>query len=514
MSITNERRDLGAVAILIALCMLIFMGFAAIAVDGGMAIDERRQEQSGVDAGTLSAGISAQATPVQTGCATFSGLQLATCNGAVVAMQIIGKNADAVYPITAFDGATHCANASFPVEFRTGGGNSGIISTVRDGATNRTLECIRWNENLSRVHIKLPITQVATTFGRLLGRNSIDVNAFAEAEAELKRPGQLIPFVVGPTGGGANLGCLFEPSTGIASPPCDGPTQGNFGYMLPSLYGDVNLNTPIACNPPQDGISATLAKGADHIYALNSSVPGVANDRANCPNKNQLIDQIDVRTGGTAVPIEVGALGMIFGTEGRLRCKDGDSAEPSWVNPPWSSSACANVNGNHPETLDSVALWSFINAGAAAESGGTCTTSISNRAGMTTCLAAWRAYGTHSTTLFTAALATTPRFAWVPRVNADPFTGGSGFYTIEEFLPVFLQTMYLKCIPAGCDVAFDPGQASSGACVGFGESCGWPSTGNKNLDAMSAFILRADMLPFPLDMFPGSPGQLVYNLSR
>jgi hypothetical protein len=478
-----------------------------------MALDERRQEQSGVDAGVLSAGIMAQASPIQTGC-SGSGLSLAACNGAIVAIEIINQNADTPYAMSAFDDATLCADSAFPAEFRSSGG--GRISTATDGAVNRTLDCIRWTSNLSKVHIILPVTQVATTFGRVLGRLSIAINANAEAEVIVKHPGQVIPFVVGPTGAGANINCLFEPPSGIAAPPCDGPTAGNFGYMLPYLYGDATFGTPTDCSSVgQDGISSALAIGADHIYALNPSVPGIANDRDNCPNKNQLIDEIDVRTGGTSNPVEVGAVGTIFGKEGRLRCKDGDSTEPDWFDPLLVSAACTNVNNNHAETLDSTPLWDFIDPGAAAESGGACNSGISTRGGMAACLAAWRGWPfAHTVDLFTTDLATSTRFAWVPRVNADPGSGGSGFYTIEEFLPVYLQTVYLKCNSTSCDVAFDPGQTSSGACVGFGEACGYPSNGNKSLDAMSAFILRKDMLPFPLSDFPGEPGQSVYNLSR
>jgi hypothetical protein len=509
MSVKRER---GASAILVALALLVLFGFAAIAVDSGMALDERRQEQSGVDAGALSAGLSAQASPVQTGC-SGSGLSLAACNGAMVAIRIINQNADTPYPMSAFDNATLCADAAFPAEFRSSGG--GRISTATDGAVNRTLECIRWTSNLRKVHIILPVTQVATTFGRILGRLSISVNANAEAEATLKNPGQVIPFVVGPTGANANLNCLFEPPSGIAAPPCDGPTSGNFGYMKPYLYGDPTFGTPTDCSSvSQDGISSALAMGADHVYALNPSVPGLANDRDHCPNKNQLIDEIDVRTGGTSNPVEVGAFGSIFGIEGRLRCKDGDASEPSWFDPLLSSAACTNVNNNHPETLDSTPLWSFIDPGASAESGGACNGGINSRSAMANCLTAWRSWGAHTIDLFTVDLGTSPRFAWVPRVNIDPDTGGSGFYTIEEFLPVYLQTAYLKCNSSSCDVAFDPGQTSSGSCSGFGEACGYPSNGNKSLDALSAFILRKDMLPFPLSDFPGEPGQLTFNLSR
>jgi hypothetical protein len=520
MSVTPQTsaEDRGASAILIALCLFLLMGFAAIAVDSGLAFDERRQEQGGVDAGTLSAGIGAQVSPMQPGCGAGNNIQQAACNGAVVAIGIINTNADAPYPLAAFDDPTFCPDSVFPAEFHPGNPNDGILATVDDGGTTRTLDCLRWTENLSKVRIVLPVTNVNTTFGRVLGRTTIDVSALAEAEALIKRPGQLIPFVVGPTGGGANLGCLYEPPSGIASPPCDGPAQGNFGYMLPYLYGDTVLGTPIECNPiavppNQSTIASTLAKGADHVYALNSSVPGIANDASNCPNKNQLIDEIDVRTGSAANPVEVGALESIYGTEGRLRCKDGDSGEPTWVTPIWSSIACDDVNNQHPETLDSTPLWNFINPGAASESAGACNSSISDRTGMEACLVGWRAYGIHSIALFTSSLASSPRFAWVPRVNIDPETGGSGFYTIEEFLPVYLQTLYLRCTPGGCDVVFDPGEPSIGPCVGFAPSCGWPSNGNKNLDAMSAFILRTDMLPFPLDQFPGAPGQMIYNLS-
>ena len=511
MSVKGDER--GVTAILVALSLLVLLGFAAIAVDSGIALDERRQEQSGVDAGVLSAGIMAQASPVQTGC-SGSGLSLAACNGAMVAIEIINQNADTPYAMSAFDNATLCADSAFPVEFRSSGG--GRISAATDGAVSRTLDCIRWTSNLSKVHIILPVTQVGTTFGRVLGRLSIAINANAEAEILIKNPGQVIPFVVGPGGAGANVNCLFEPPSGISAPPCDGPTSGNFGYMLPYLYGDATFGTPTNCSSTsQDGISSGLAIGADHIYALNPSVPGIANDRDHCANKNQLIDEIDVRTGGTSNPVQVGALGSIFGKEGRLLCKDGDSTEPNWFDPLLDSAACVNVSNNLPETVDSTPLWGFIDPGAAAESSGACNSGISSRGAMAACLAAWRGWPvTHAVDLFTADLATSTRFAWVPRVNADPGSGGSGFYTIEEFLPVYLQTIYLNCNSNLCAVAFDPGQSSSGACVGFGEACGFPMNGNPSLDAMSAFILRKDMLPVPLSDFPGEPGQAVYNLSR
>jgi hypothetical protein len=290
--------------------------------------------------------------------------------------------------------------------------------------------------------------------------------------------------------------------------------------MRPYRYGDEVMGVPpplpLRCNSHADNIAAVFAMGADHIYALNSDVPATANDRDNCPNKNQWIDEIDVETGGAAGGVTEGGIGSIFGVEGRLLCKDGDGTEPSWITPAWDSNGnCQDVNNRLSETVDNNPLWTFIDPGAASESGGACNSSIGTKADMEACLVGWRDFGSpHLISLFTEDLAAAPRFAWVPRVNANPGTGGSGFYTIEEFLPVYIQTLYLKCTASLCDVVFEPGEASTGACVGTDLPCGYPSSGNKTLDAMSSFILRPDMLPFPMEMFPGSQGQMLYNLSE
>jgi hypothetical protein len=504
--------------------MLVLLGMAAIAVDSGLAFDERRQEQGGVDTGALSAGLGAQLNPVQPGCSGFTGgnveIRQAACNGAVTAIAIINVSADSPYPVAAFDDPARCPDSFFASDYDPSG--TGRESEVFDGALLRRLECIRWNQNLSRVFVVLPITQVQTTFGRVLGRTSIDVSAFAEVGADLAEPETLIPFVLGPTGGGSNAQCLFEPNAGLETPPCNGPEEGNFGYMSPYLYGDPIAGVPIICNPamPDNRLSSVFAKGADHAYDLDVNVAGTANDRFNCPNKNQRIDEIDVQTGDSSTLIEDGAFYEIYTTEGRLRCKDGDLSEPTWLTTAWVSVDCEDVNDRYPEYLDDTPLWGFIDPGAASESGGACNSGVNNKVAMEACLAAWNAWATpHTIYLFTTGLATSPRFAWVPRVNIDPATGRSVYYLIQEFLPVYLQTIFLGCSSVVCDVVFDPGEPSIGPCPPLDPlvptpSCGWPSSGNKNLTAMSAFVLRTDMLPFPLSQGPAGSASLVYNLVK
>src|ERR1700682_3090181 len=51
----RQRRQQGQVLSLIALCMLVVMGFLGLAVDGGHAYWERRILQNAVDAAALSA---------------------------------------------------------------------------------------------------------------------------------------------------------------------------------------------------------------------------------------------------------------------------------------------------------------------------------------------------------------------------------------------------------------------------------------------------------------------------
>ena len=48
-------RERGASAVLVAASMLMLIGFAAIAVDGGIVFDDRRQQQSAADVGSLAA---------------------------------------------------------------------------------------------------------------------------------------------------------------------------------------------------------------------------------------------------------------------------------------------------------------------------------------------------------------------------------------------------------------------------------------------------------------------------
>lgn len=523
LSLLRSRNESGATAVLIAASMLVLIGFAAIAVDSGLVLDERRQDQNAADAAALSAGLGARVAPTQPGCQASGSLeQTAACNGAVVAMDTVFKNLDVVLTEADFADNARCGNAAFPSEYHVGGSNTGVVPET----ASNDIYCIRFTENLDKVRVVLPLINVDTTFGRVLGRDQIPVSAIAEADVTFGGPGSILPFAVGPTGAAQSHACVFEPGPGINGAPCDGPDDGNFGYLMSYLYGDDVLGTPVACGSgggytDSERIAASIAKGSDHFFLTDPLVPGTANDLAECPNKNQPIDEVDVRTGGFASAAQTGLFESALGTEGRLLCKDGDAAEPLWLDPQLDSEDCEEVGTTqHSEDIDDSDLWEYLDTPVTeVTTPGVCN-SVDDTAEMIACLDSWKAWeaanGPHADDLFDADIATSPRFGWVPLLNADPNTGGAGFYLITDFQPVYLWTSYFKCSgPNNCDVIFTPSANNPGtACTGIVESCGWPYNGNKSIDGQTAFMIPRSALPSPLSDFPFDQDQVSYNLSE
>ena len=143
---------------------------------------------------------------------------------------------------------------------------------------------------------------------------------------------------------------------------------------------------------------------------------------------------------------------------------------------------------------------------------------ITNRQQMETCLDAWKDFGAHTKSLFLGSLVESTRFGAIPRLDADPGNGFSA-YNIVDFLPIYLETTYLKCNANTCDIVHSPGEDSLSPCPSpltpTDSSCGWSANGNKSISAITAFILTLDMLPPEIvDRFPYVEGTISYNLHR
>ncbi len=510
MNRLTSNNEHGATAILVALSLLVLMGFAAIAVDTGVLVSDRRQQQSGADTGTLAAAQFARTTlgTANATCATLSGIDYAACRGAEEVFDVVEGTLPGRY--TAADW-TACADANLPAAFTQ---------------TSHLSPCINYTANMQEVRVVLPGTDVDTTFARLLGINSVNIGAFAHARLDIEASADILPFAVGPTGAGQTQSCLFAQATAqLNILPCDGSSSGNFGKLDLSLYGNTTLGTTQDCgnSAPQFKMAVNIAVGADHPFEIHTASAGIINEVTNCPIITNPVDQIPVQTGNAAQGI---SNGLFYGIstpsrEGRLMCKDGDANEQ----PGKTSTSCLDVYNQFPENLDDTPLWQFLTPGAAAESGGACAIgTVVDRTTMDACLAAWKAWpGVHAVTLFNDQIAASPRFAAVPILDNDP-SNGSGNYLITGFKPVYLETIYLKCNANTCDTIYSPGEsgfpATTAACVSpvtpATSSCGVVGNGNANsIEALTSFMIDEDMLPASInDNFPYKPGTIVFNLSR
>ena len=498
------NEDRGATAILVAISMLVLMGFAAIAIDSGVLFNDRRQQQSAADSGALAAIQFAQTgTPSAIGC-PGTGATYAVCRGAEEAMAVVEGTLPGRYALADWQG---CTDPAKPAKFTR--------------THTLTGPCISFTGTFQEARVWLPGTDVDTSFGAVIGPDSVNVGAFAEARMDLDQSADILPFAVGPTGANGSQSCLFAQATAqLDITPCEASSSGNFGKLDLSLYGNTTLGTPQICGNtnPQTKMAVNIAIGSDHTLELVTDSPGNVFEVPNCPVITNPVDIIPVQTGNAAQGISDG---LFYGVgtpnlEGRIMCKDGDANElPGKV-----SSACASVWNAFPERIDHTPLWEFIDPGANAEASGACPSGgISNRAQMQACLSAWRSYGTHTVALFTDALRTSPRFAAVPILSSDP-SGGSGNYPIIDFRPVYIETIYMKCNANSCDTVHSPGESGAAACpatvLPTTSACGYGGNGNANsIEALTGFIMTEDMLPMSIrENFPGERGTIIFNLSE
>ena len=315
MHLTPSHRlsERGASAILVALALLVLMGFAAIAVDGGILFSDRRQQQSAADGGALAAAQFAK-TGLPTAnatCATLSGAARAACRGAEEAMDVVNGTLPGRYDAAAWLG---CSDPALPANFTQG-------STISP--------CINYTRNFQEVRVVLPGTDVDTTFGRLVGLNSVNIKAFAHARLDLDQSADILPFAVGPTGAGQTQSCLFAQATAqLNILPCDASSSGNFGKLDLSQYGNTTLGTVEECGnaAPQVKMAVNIVVGSDHPLEINTATPGTVNDNTNCPIITNPVDNLPVQTGNAAQGI---SNGLFYGIstpnlDGRIMCIDGD----------------------------------------------------------------------------------------------------------------------------------------------------------------------------------------------
>jgi hypothetical protein len=472
-----QRDEQGVSLVLFAILMVTFTVFVAFSVDIGGVANQRRRAQASDDAGVLAA---AQDLPFTT-----------SARGQVINL----VNQDLGVNWTAGAEWNTCAAVSAPAGF------------TKDATSN----CIAYDSSFTRVWASVPIAGFATSFGRVIGVNQINVSAQAIAQRAHAGGGGVLPFaLLGGIGGGLN--CIKSDSTGNASAPCGGPQSGNFANLDIYFYGNSAMGTSTDCNG-SGGNNRTpnnIALGVDH--ELTTWTAGADREEACSPNVAGP-NIVHVRTGNITNAFDAGILSGGNFTDGSTLGRLGRTYDTTanYYN------ESATVSG---ESVNDAGLWEFIPQGVtlsevpnscqratfdSIDAGSTGATRKDNmRLALIGCFSDYASGVGCSTVPCTGQLFTrnsqtespvdvydiqlTPRFAYVPQIVETAFpSGNSSPVHIQTFRAIYLQRLL------GNGIDHEPGVGDNG--------------GSQKANEINAFVFYKTMLPGNLGDSPYAIGQ-------
>ncbi len=325
MSVSPRRRgrgDDGMAIIFVALILVTLMAFTAMVIDVGATYNLRRQDQSAADSAALAAAASILVSPAE------------------MAVQ-----------------AKQYANDTLGVTLTDAQWNS--CPALSGWTAVSGTSCVTYKGQ--SVHVRIPVQQYDTTFGKVLGRNTIDHSAFAIAGLRPAGFGGVLPFAVTGVSSSGGFGCLKSNSNGQASPEC-GSTSGNFGFLDFGQFGNADMNTVKSCG--SGGYNArvreNIAMGSDHDLSLINGTPHGATrvvDITACNANPQTArpNAADTQTGNNSADVEQGmfyqAAAFPDGGASRLR-----RSAPQLFN----GSGASTVTVFNRTNLDNNPLWQFI----------------------------------------------------------------------------------------------------------------------------------------------------------
>jgi hypothetical protein len=480
--------DAGASALIIALSLVVLLTFAAVALDAaGMGFNERRQNQSAADVGALAA--VQFASPTDAGhpeCTGLSGISLSRCNGAVEARDVANATLDDA-SLAIWTDASRCATP--PAGYTT-------VPAVS--------ACIAFNANNERAWVRIPTIDNPTSIGKAVGFNTVATSAEAIAGTSFDPPGGVLPFLLPGLGASSDYNCLKAGALPNFGPCVELPASGNFGSADFFLYGNLDKGWIPKCSGDTNGrLVANIARGTDHpLGKHDTGVGGGIEEKVHCPDVGAQPDMVDSQT-GIGSNLENGLLygGSAYASApypGKIQVPSGPD-----------SYQVRNAGGPPAAIVDDIPLWDYLKAGLPGQCSG-----VDTPAEMKTCIA-WAK--STDTEIFTDDLVSSPRFGWVPELWESGFTGNP--YHIKDYRPVFLDTTWYGCTagPNGCAIMHTPGVADSGPCTASPPdtriTCGTPGAANKTLEAVTSWVLEADIVPPNAKTPPpGSANQRSFNL--
>lgn len=350
------REDSGATLVFIAGVLVVLMGFAALAVDWGLGINERRLDQNTVDPAVLSGALEL-------------GIQGSDFSDSVDAIKAtVNTNLGRIVS----DADWIACDDPSPLEF----------DTLNDfgqlpGLTAPFSECISYEtaggsgDPSVRVRVYLPIQSVQTTFGRVIGFNSLETNAFAEALYRSTGSGS-ISFPSGLFNGssGGTEFCVKSGTSG-GGDSCGVGTTGDFGNFQPYFYVEAapgNPNSICTSGNQTNPLAQAMAEGIDHPFGINYDPGPPDNEVVNgdsCPGTPGPLLPNSVDSGGGYSNNDI-TNGLVAGItwdgtyDGRL---NESRITGSLLFPPWST--WQNAAGGatiYGVDIDNRPLWSYIDS--------------------------------------------------------------------------------------------------------------------------------------------------------
>jgi hypothetical protein len=255
----NHKRR-GAVAVLVAVCLTVVVGFAAIAIDGGLLLDDRRQAQSAADTAALAA-----ADDLFANWQTNQGLDpLGTAKAKAIALATANGFPNTQVNIPALSGsfAGRPGYAEVIVTYNQKRAFSAIWGTGDLPVTGRAVSQGRWVPFKMGILVLNPTAPGALTNTGGGTMTVVGVPTIVDSNS---------PFAATATGGGTCISSEFD-ITGVPGISGSGTWQG-------TIYsGQPPTPDPLKYLPePDPGTMILQSKNPTHIAGTNTTTvyPGV-----------------------------------------------------------------------------------------------------------------------------------------------------------------------------------------------------------------------------------------------
>jgi hypothetical protein len=343
------------------------------------------------------------------------------------------------------------------------------------------------------MRVRLPTIDVDTTFGQVLGRNTISTGAVAVISVDLNpNRNTIFPFAI--PGGVADRThlCLTTADDPGYLDPCDAPEDEQLSFADVTEFGYPLFGSNPCGASEGTRIERNLIRGFDHAVtsAPFAGAPAWL-DQALCNDGNYSSRPYTLN-------IEEGD-GHKFDLDDGLI--DGNLEDGSWdSNGQLAGRLSRGSNRINIEIYrpDDTPLWNYFNANGASVCG-----SISDHDALIACLDGW---SPGDGVIFTDDLADAYRFGWAPQFYSATLPDNSN-QNVESFRPVYIQTAFWYChVYDHCKYIHDPGEP---LVVNPG------STTSPDIEAVSLIQIPLGALPASiLDMYPGSPGALIQTISQ